>query len=76
MAKLALVTGGAGYFGTLLVERLRASGHQVRILDIHRPDDVAPGVEVITADIRDREAVRGACRDVCCRRNSASLLKR
>lgn len=42
---VSLVTGGSGYFGSLLVERLRSRGHTVRIFDLvdttDRPDDVA-----------------------------------
>jgi nucleoside-diphosphate-sugar epimerase len=58
-----LVTGGAGYFGTLLVETLARAGERVRILDVH--DAVLPdGVEKIRADIRDRAAVERACEGV------------
>jgi len=60
----SLVTGGSGFFGTMLVERLRARGDQVRILDVMVPDQVPDGVEVVEADIRDAEAVRAACQDV------------
>lgn len=51
-----LVTGGSGYFGSLLIERLVADGHTVRNLDLlaaEHPD----GVEFARADIRDRAAV-------------------
>ena len=44
LSELDLVTGGAGYFGTLLVRRLVADGRKVRILDINRPEDIAAGV--------------------------------
>jgi nucleoside-diphosphate-sugar epimerase len=64
MNELHLVTGGAGYFGTLLVERLRDAGRRVRIFDLNDPEERAPGVEFVRGDIRDaaavREAVRGA----------------
>jgi nucleoside-diphosphate-sugar epimerase len=55
----SLVTGGSGYFGSLLVERLVAAGNTVKVLDISdadRPD----GVELLVGDIRDRDAVEAA----------------
>ena len=45
----ALVTGGSGFFGTMLVERLRKRGDEVRILDVMAPDPVPDGVEVVQA---------------------------
>lgn len=57
----SLVTGGSGFFGTMLVELLRARGDEVRILDVMVPDQVPDGVEVVQADIRDAAAVREAC---------------
>lgn len=59
-----LVTGGAGYFGSALVDTLRARGHAVRILDLSEDPGTNPGVEYIRGDIRDRDAVARACRDV------------
>lgn len=64
MTRRSLVTGGSGFFGTMLVERLRARGDEVRILDVRAPDPVPDGVEVVMADIRDSAATRAACRDV------------
>lgn len=61
---LDLVTGGAGYFGSLLVDRLRAEGRRVRVFDIHEPDDMAADVEVVRADIRDARAIERACEGV------------
>jgi len=64
LSDVDLVTGGAGYFGTLLVRRLAADGRRVRILDVNRPDDAPAGVEIIQADIRDAAAVARACAGV------------
>jgi dTDP-L-rhamnose 4-epimerase len=64
-----LVTGGAGFIGSHLADRLLAAGHSVRALDsldaqVHaeskRPDYLDPGVEVVIGDIRDRSAVSRA----------------
>lgn len=64
MAGRVLVTGGAGYFGTTLIDALRARGATVRVLDL-APDPALPDdVEYLRADIRDRAAVAQACREV------------
>jgi nucleoside-diphosphate-sugar epimerase len=60
MSELHLVTGGAGYFGTLLVERLREAGKRVRIFDVNDAETRAPDVEMVRGDIRDASAVRAA----------------
>src|SRR5881392_1448362 len=65
VADLFLVTGGAGFIGSHLVERLLADGHTVRVLDNFssgRRENLAfakPGtaLEVIEGDIRDSRAV-------------------
>jgi nucleoside-diphosphate-sugar epimerase len=58
-----LVTGGSGYFGTVLAARARELGHRVRVFDRNPPDSLE-GVEYAAGDIRDRAAVRAACDDV------------
>ena len=55
-----LVTGGAGYFGSALVDVLRTRGQTVRILDISE-DAAAAGVEYVRGDIRRRDDVARAC---------------
>jgi nucleoside-diphosphate-sugar epimerase len=55
-----LVTGGAGYFGTILTDLALARGDTVRVLDLNEPE-ARPGVETIVADVRDADAVQGAC---------------
>ncbi|MEO6811119.1 MAG: NAD-dependent epimerase/dehydratase family protein [Isosphaeraceae bacterium] len=61
---LTIVTGGAGFIGSHLVERLADDGQNVRVVE--RPgasvDHLPRNVEVVRADIRDCEAVRLALR--------------
>ena len=54
------MTGGSGYFGSLLVEHLLRHDHEVRVLDVS--DDVARAVDVefVHGDIRDRSVVERA----------------
>jgi nucleoside-diphosphate-sugar epimerase len=58
-----LVTGGSGYFGTLLAQAALERGDTVRILDLVAPvDDL--DAEVVIGDVRDRRAVRHACEGI------------
>lgn len=60
-----LVTGGAGFIGSHLVDALVACGASVRILDDlstgRRENVVASGVELVVGDIRDLRTCRDAC---------------
>ena len=56
----SLVTGGSGYFGSLLVRRLLAAGHRVRVLDVDDADDRPESVALVQGDIRDRATVERA----------------
>ena len=61
----ALVTGGGGFLGLYVVERLLARGDRVRTLcRSHHAELEALGVETVMADLRDREATMAACQDV------------
>jgi dihydroflavonol-4-reductase len=59
MGAITVVTGGAGFIGSHLVENLVKRGERVRVVE--RPaavvEHLPAGVEVVRADIRDREAV-------------------
>lgn len=58
MARTVLVTGGSGYFGSILVEQCVARGDTVRVLDLNPSESAADSV---VADVRDLDAVRSAC---------------
>jgi dTDP-L-rhamnose 4-epimerase len=59
-----LVTGGAGFIGSHLVDLLLTEGYDVRILDVldpqvhtGRPAYLAPDAELVEGDVRDRDIV-------------------
>jgi nucleoside-diphosphate-sugar epimerase len=61
---LHLVTGGSGYFGSLLVRKLLDAGCRVRVFDISDAFDRPENVDFVRGDIRDYSAVRKACEGV------------
>jgi dTDP-L-rhamnose 4-epimerase len=74
VAREVLVTGGAGFVGTHLVDALLARGDRVRVFDnldpqVHGPERkkpawLDPDAELMLGDMRDAEAVARAVRDV------------
>ena len=54
-APVAVVTGGAGFIGAAIVERLEAEGHRVAVLDRE---------SVYAVDLADEQAVRAVARKV------------
>lgn len=59
-----LVTGGGGFLGRAIVQRLLARGDHVRSFARGAyPELEAVGVEVMRGDLTDLQAVRTACRD-------------
>ncbi len=74
MAKHLLVTGGAGFIGSHLVEELLRQGNRVRVLDnlslqVHGgesegPAYLNPEAELIRGDIRDRRMLTRALKGI------------
>jgi len=70
---MVLVTGGAGFVGSHLVDALLDDGEPVRVLDNldplahadgRRPAHLSPEAELVVGDLRDPEAVAAALGDV------------
>ena len=59
----ALITGGSGYFGSLLVNKLLKNGFQCRIIDLNEYIG-NPEVEFIKGDIRDIKLLHKACKNI------------
>jgi dTDP-L-rhamnose 4-epimerase len=62
-----LVTGGAGFIGSHVVDALIADGHEVRVLDLlhplahsSTPDYLAPEADFVLGDVRERATVERA----------------
>jgi dTDP-L-rhamnose 4-epimerase len=76
-----LVTGGAGFIGSHVVDLLVDDGHEVRVLDCllelahrRRPDYLNPEAELIVADLADAETVARALDGVDAVSHQASMV--
>jgi len=69
-----LVTGGAGYFGTLVVSRLAAAGQKVRIFDVNEATERPKEAEMFRGDIRDEASVLSACDGVSVIHHNVALV--
>ena len=56
-----LITGGAGFFGSLLVERLLAEGEHCVVVDLQRCDKRHERLTAIKGDIRDAAMLDRLC---------------
>lgn len=69
--KTILVTGGAGYVGSILVPKLLKKGHKVKVIDTMYFTDMGlrdvksnPNLEIIVGDIRDGNTVKNSLKGV------------
>ena len=62
--KNAIVTGGSGYFGSLLVEQLIDQGWRVKNIDINKPDKLLENSEFIKCDVRNLSEMNSVFDDV------------
>lgn len=76
-----LVTGGAGFIGSAIVDQLVERGDEVRVIDLlhkgaHRsePSYLDERAEYTFGDVRDREAVEGAIRGIDAVCHQASMV--
>jgi len=61
---MILVTGGAGFIGSHIVDLLLDAGLAVRVLDTRTMADVDPRADVVAGDVRDPGVVAAALRGV------------
>jgi dTDP-L-rhamnose 4-epimerase len=78
---MILVTGGAGFIGSHVVDALLEAGEEVRVLDAflsaahrERPGYLDPRAELIEGDVRDPDVVARAVEDVAAVSHQAAMV--
>lgn len=60
-----LVTGGSGFFGSILKRRLLGDGHTVVNIDLEQDEDVHPSLESVRGDLRDELLMKNLFSEHC-----------
>jgi nucleoside-diphosphate-sugar epimerase len=71
---LHLITGGSGFLGNLIAQRLLAGGERVRLADIWEDPQRDPNIEFLHCDVRNADAVRVAMQGVDVVHHNAALV--
>jgi nucleoside-diphosphate-sugar epimerase len=77
-SRIVLVTGGAGFVGSHLVDELVGRSLRVRVLDslaTGKRSNLNPRADVIESDIRDLDAIRPAFEGVDCVFHTAAMAR-
>jgi nucleoside-diphosphate-sugar epimerase len=61
---VALVTGGCGFFGSMLARTIIAGGSDCRLFDIVAPDEDLSDIDFVKGDICDVDAIRAASQGI------------
>lgn len=69
-----LVTGGSGFFGSLVVRDLISQGHKVRVIDTWKDRSLPSSVEFIQGDVRDRLLLKEILKDIKIVHHTAALV--
>lgn len=69
-----LITGGAGFLGTLIARELLKKGDSVRVIDPIDDPDMHPDIEYIQGSVLDRKTMQKALKDVNIVHHNAALV--
>ena len=69
-----LVTGGSGFFGSLVVHELRSLGHEVRVIDTWKNKSLSTKLDFVYGDIRDPSIVKKAMDGISTVHHTAALV--
>ncbi len=69
-----LITGGSGFLGNLIAQRLLDRGEDVTVLDIWEHPDRSQDIKFVNCDVRDRDKLKKALSDIDVVHNNVALV--